>query len=64
VHPHDADTIYVVPLATMTRTGPDGVPAGFILLRDAMDVDRLKAPALCVGTTTGQLWIGRDGGES
>jgi len=28
-----------------------------------MDVDRLKAPALCFGTTTGQLWIGRESGE-
>jgi hypothetical protein len=28
-----------------------------------MDVDRLKSPALYFGTTTGQLWIGRDGGE-
>ena len=35
----------------------------FTVLRDAMDIDRLKSPALYVGTTTGQLWIGRDGGE-
>ena len=28
-----------------------------------MDIDRLKAPALYFGTTTGQLWIGREGGE-
>ena len=28
-----------------------------------MDVDRLKFPALYFGTTTGQLWIGREGGE-
>jgi hypothetical protein len=28
------------------------------VLRDAMDVDHLPA-----GTTTGQLWMGRDGGE-
>src|SRR5262249_49645703 len=27
VHPHDADTVYVVPLAGMTRTCPDGAPA-------------------------------------
>ena len=33
------------------------------VLRDAMDIDRLEAPALYFGTTTGQLWIGRDGGE-
>lgn len=35
----------------------------FTVQRDAMDVDRLKAPALYFGTTTGQLWMGRDGGE-
>jgi hypothetical protein len=31
--------------------------------RDGMTVDRLPSPALYFGTTTGQLWIGRDGGE-
>ena len=35
----------------------------FTVQRDAMDADELKAPALYFGTTTGQLWIGRDGGE-
>ena len=35
----------------------------FTILRDAMDMDRLKTPALYFGTTTGQLWIGREGGE-
>jgi len=35
----------------------------FTVLRDAMDVDEKKSPALYLGTTTGQLWIGRDGGE-
>ena len=35
----------------------------FTVLRDSMDVDHLKSPALYFGTTTGQLWIGRDGGE-
>jgi photosystem II stability/assembly factor-like uncharacterized protein len=35
----------------------------FTILRDAMDIDHLAAPALYFGTTTGQLWIGRDGGE-
>jgi len=35
----------------------------FTILRDAMDVDALKTPALYFGTTTGQLWIGREGGE-
>jgi hypothetical protein len=28
-----------------------------------MDVDDCDSPALYFGTTTGQLWIGRDGGE-
>jgi len=35
----------------------------FTVQRDAMTVDELKSPALYFGTTTGQLWIGRDGGE-
>jgi photosystem II stability/assembly factor-like uncharacterized protein len=35
----------------------------FTVLRDGMDTDRLKSPALYFGTTTGQLWMGRDGGE-
>ena len=35
----------------------------FTILRDAMDVDHLKTPALYFGTTTGQLWIGQDSGE-
>lgn len=35
----------------------------FTVLRDALDVDELKSPALYFGTTTGQLWIGYDGGE-
>ena len=87
VHPHDPDTIYVVPLEPSTRTCPDGAPAVwrsedgggswrrlvrglpkkesfFTVLRDAMDIDELKSPALYFGTTTGQLWIGRDGGEA
>jgi len=37
--------------------------AYFTVLRDAMDIDDLKSPALYFGTTTGQLWIGREGGE-
>ncbi len=36
----------------------------FTILRDAMDIDGLKTPALYLGTTTGQLWIGRDGGDA
>ncbi len=86
VHPHDPDTVYVVPLEPMTRTCPGGAPAVwrsedgggswkrlarglpkkesfFTVLRDALDVDALRSPALYFGTTTGQLWIGRDGGE-
>lgn len=35
----------------------------FTVLRDAMTIDMAKSPALYLGTTTGQLWIGRDGGE-
>ncbi len=35
----------------------------FTILRDSMTIDECKAPALYFGTTTGQLWIGRDGGE-
>ncbi|MCR9292168.1 MAG: exo-alpha-sialidase [bacterium] len=35
----------------------------FTVLRDAMSIDESKSPAVYFGTTTGQLWIGRDGGE-
>jgi hypothetical protein len=86
VHPHDPDTVYVVPLEGTTRTCPGGAPAVwrsenggdswkrlakglpkkdgyFTVLRDSMDVDTLTTPALYFGTTTGQLWIGREGGE-
>ncbi|MDC0937296.1 hypothetical protein OAS39_13505 [Pirellulales bacterium] len=86
VHPHDPDTVYVVPLEPMTRTCPEGKPAVwrsenagntwrrlsrglpkkesfYTILRDAMDIDDLQSPALYFGTTTGQLWLGRDGGE-
>ena len=35
----------------------------FTVLRDAMTIDEMKSPALYFGTTTGQLWMGRDGGE-
>ena len=35
----------------------------FTVLRDAMAIDELPTPALYFGTTTGQLWIGREGGE-
>jgi hypothetical protein len=86
VHPHDPDTVYVVPLDPPTRACPGGAPAVwrtedggaswkrlakglpkkdsfFTVQRDAMDIDDLKSPALYFGTTTGQLWMGRDGGE-
>jgi hypothetical protein len=86
VHPHDPDTLYVVPLTPATRTCPGGIPAVwrsedgggswsrltrglpkkesfFTIQRDAMDIDQVKSPALYFGTTTGQLWMGRDGGE-
>lgn len=35
----------------------------FTVLRDAMTIDEFKSPAVYFGTTTGQLWLGRDGGE-
>jgi photosystem II stability/assembly factor-like uncharacterized protein len=86
VHPHDPETVYVVPLEPFTRTCPGGAPAVwrsengggswkrlarglpkkesyFTVLRDAMDIDHLAEPALYFGTTTGQLWMGRDSGE-
>jgi hypothetical protein len=86
VHPHDPDTVYVMPLEPMTRTCPGGAPAVwrsengggswkkvakglpkkqsfFTVQRDAFDIDECKNPALYFGTTTGQVWIGRDGGE-
>ena len=86
VHPHDPDTVYVLPLEPMTRACPGGEPAVwrsedgggswsrlakglpkkesfFTVQRDAMDIDTLESPALYFGTTTGQLWIGRSGGE-
>jgi hypothetical protein len=37
--------------------------AYFTVLRDGMTMDGLATPALYFGTTTGQLWLGRDGGE-
>ncbi|PQO39889.1 exo-alpha-sialidase [Bremerella cremea] len=86
VHPHDPDTIYVVPLEPMTRTCPEGQPAiwrstnggkkwkrltkglpkkesFFTVLRDGMTFDHFDAPAVYFGTTTGQLWMGHDGGD-
>jgi photosystem II stability/assembly factor-like uncharacterized protein len=86
VHPHDPDTVYVMPLEGWTRACPGGAPAVwrsedgggswkrlarglpkkesfFTVQRDGMDIDDLKSPALYFGTTTGQLWMGREGGE-
>jgi hypothetical protein len=86
VHPHEPDTVYVMPLEGMTRTCPGAAPAVwrsengggswkrlarglpkresyFTVQRDGMTIDDLKTPALYFGTTTGQLWMGREGGE-
>jgi hypothetical protein len=41
------------------RHGGEGVAA----LGDGMDMDECASPALYFGITTGQLWMGRDGGE-
>lgn len=38
--------------------------AYFTVLRDAMSFDDFATPALYFGTTTGQLWIGHEGGEN
>ncbi|MCA9195389.1 MAG: hypothetical protein KDB03_26640 [Planctomycetales bacterium] len=35
----------------------------FTVLRDAMTFDNFKKPAVYFGTTTGQLWVGHEGGE-
>ena len=35
----------------------------FTVQRDAMTIDGLTNPALYFGTTTGQIWMGRNGGE-
>ena len=35
----------------------------FTVLRDAMDFDECRVPSLYFGTTTGQLWMGRNGGD-
>lgn len=87
VHPHDPNSVYVVPLEPATRTCPQGRPAvwrsdsagdkwqrltdglpkkdaWFTVLRDALDLDDGRRPSVWFGTTTGQLWRGRDGGDS
>jgi len=35
----------------------------YTVLRDAMTVDTFKSPAIYFGTTTGQLWLGRESGD-
>ena len=35
----------------------------FTVQRDGMAIDSLKSPAVYFGTTTGQLWMGRDAGD-
>ena len=44
-------------------SGLPNVDSYFTVLRDGMTVDAMKSPSLYFGTTTGQLWIGRNGGE-
>jgi hypothetical protein len=44
----------------------NGLPkkeAWFTVLRDGMDIDDGRRPSIWFGTTTGQLWRGREGGE-
>jgi hypothetical protein len=36
----------------------------FTVQRDGMTMDDLPSPALYFGTTTGKLWMGKDGGET
>ncbi len=45
------------------RRGLPKKEAWFTVLRDSLDVDDGKNASLWFGTTTGQLWRGRDGGE-
>jgi hypothetical protein len=61
------------PAAYVTRNGgrtwqrlDEGLPAGqawWTVKRQAMTLDAQENPALYLGTTSGELWIGRDGGE-
>ena len=36
----------------------------FTVLRDSMDFDDCREPAVYFGTTTGQIWMGREGGDN
>lgn len=86
VHPHDPDTVFVVPLTgDDQRVVPDGqmavwrsrnrgegwerltngLPdrAYFTILRDALATDSCDSAGVYVGTTTGQLFFSRDGGD-
>ena len=87
VHPHDADTVYVMPLEPDDAHLPGRRTRGLAqrerrrLVEAGCHADcrRRRAtsrscatrwtstisstPALYFGTTTGQLWIGREGGE-
>ncbi len=61
------------PAAYVTRNGgrtwqrlDQGLPEGqawWTVKRQAMTLDAQENPALYLGTTSGELWIGRDGGE-
>lgn len=79
VFPMDGTTVWPrtspdgQPAAYITRNAgrtwqrqDQGLPqsqAWWTLKRQAMTVDTLATPALYLGTTSGELWIGRDGGE-
>lgn len=88
VHPHDPDTVFVIPLSgdDRGRFMPDGIaavwrsrnagetwekltaglPAGAYVsaLREAMAADSLPSLGIYFGTSTGQLFVSADGGES
>lgn len=87
-HPHDAGTVYVVPLVgDFNRVTPDGAmavyrttnggktwerrskglpqkDAYFTVLREGLATDAGDPAGIYVGTTTGQLYHSRDGGDS
>jgi photosystem II stability/assembly factor-like uncharacterized protein len=79
VFPMNGDTVWPrtspggQPAAYVTRNGgrswqrqDQGLPkrqAWWTLKRQAMTVDSRPVPALYLGTTSGELWMGRNGGE-